>query len=147
MLRMLQKAALLITLLFTMQVASAEQVEVRGEYKIHYSAFGSTVLKPEIAAHYELVRSRYQGVLNIAVQKTTGQNNKAHTAVVEATVKNLLGQAQNVKFKEIREGDAIYYIGAFRFNNEEDLVFDVSVQPDAGVEPYTLTFQKKFYAD
>jgi len=59
----------------------------------------------------------------------------------------LLGQAQNVKFKEIREGDAIYYIGAFRFNNEEDLVFDVSVQPDAGVEPYTLTFQKKFYAD
>lgn len=147
MLKVLQKTTLFLVLLFTFHVASAEQVEVRDDYKIHYSAFGSTVLKPEIAAHYELTRSRYQGVLNIAVQKTSGKGDKPQTALVTATVKNLLGQSQNIKFKEIREGEAIYYIGTFRFNNEDDLIFSVSAQPNEGKEPYTFSFQKKFYAD
>lgn len=147
MLKVLQKISLFFTLMFAFQLTFAEQVEVRDDYKIHYSAFGSTVLKPEIAAHYELTRSRYQGVLNIAVQKTTETGHKPQTAMVNATVKNLLGQSQNVKFKEIREGDAIYYIGAFRFNNEDDLIFSISVQPNEGVEPYTFSFQKRFYAD
>lgn len=125
----------------------AEQVETYGDYKIHYSAFSSTVLKPEISSHYQLVRSRFQGVINIAVLKAEGTTSKAHTAIVSGTTRNLLGQTQKVKFKEIREGDAIYYLGSFRFNNEETLKFEVNVQPDANKAPYTVKFQKKFYAD
>ena len=137
----------LLIIVTSSSLVSAEQVETRGDYKIHYSAFSSTVLKPEISSHYQLVRSRFQGVINIAVLKAEGKSSKAHTAVVNGTTRNLLGQTQKVKFKEIREGDAIYYLGSFRFNNQEILTFDVKVQPDPNKAPYTVKFQKKFYAD
>jgi hypothetical protein len=141
------KGLFLLIVVASSSLVFAEQVETRGDYKIHYSAFSSTVLKPEISSHYQLVRSRFQGVINIAVLKAEGKSSKAHTAVVNGITRNLLGQTQKVKFKEIREGDAIYYLGSFRFNNQEMLSFDVKVQPDPNKDPYTVKFQKKFYAD
>ena len=141
------KGLFLLVVLAGSSLVFAEQVESRGDYKIHYSAFGSTVLKPEISSHYQLVRSRFQGVINIAVLKAKGKSSKAHTAIVSGTTRNLLGQRQKVTFKEIREGDAIYYLGSFRFNNEEMLTFEVNVQPDPNKDPYMVKFQKKFYAD
>lgn len=142
------KGLLLLFVLTGSSFVVAGQVEARGDYNIHYSAFGSTVLKPEISSHYQLVRSRFQGVINIAVMdKGTGDKSKAHTAIVSGTTRNLLGQRQKVSFKEIREGDAIYYLGSFRFNNEEVLTFEVNVQPDPNKSPYKVKFQKKFYAD
>jgi hypothetical protein len=141
------KGFFLLIVVASSSMVFAEQVEKRGNYKIHYSAFSSTVLKPEISSHYQLVRSRFQGVINIAVLKAEGKSSKSHTALVSGTTRNLLGQTQKVQFKEIREGDAIYYLGSFRFNNEEMLSFDVKVQPDPNKAPYTVKFQKKFYAD
>lgn len=147
MAKLINKSLFVLSLLFVFQTVSAEQVEKRDNYKIHYSAFGSTVLKPEIASHYQLVRSRYQGVINIAVTKAKGKTHKPTTAIVTGRTRNLLGQTQKVTFKEIREGEAIYYLGSFRFNNEEHLSFDINVKPDGNKPPYTVSFKKKFFVD
>ena len=147
MVKFINKSLFFLSLLCVVQSAFAEQVEKRDNYKIHYSAFGSTVLKPEIASHYQLVRSRYQGVINIAVTQAKGTIHKPTTAIVTGRTRNLLGQTQKVVFKEIREGEAIYYLGSFRFNNEEHLSFDISVKPDANEPPYSVSFKKKFFVD
>ena len=69
-----QKALKIITLILamtTITAAQAEQKEVMGDWNVHYIAFGSGFLTPEIAKNYGITRSKYNGVVNISVLKTT----------------------------------------------------------------------------
>ena len=86
-------------------------------------------------------------MINIAVTQEKGARHKPTTAIVTGRTRNLLGQAQKVVFKEIREGEAIYYLGSFRFNNEEHLSFDINVKPNANEPSYSVNFKKKFFVD
>lgn len=56
----------LLTLLLALP-AMAERKHSVGEYDVHYIAFNSGFLQPDIAAAAGLVRSKTQGVVNIAV--------------------------------------------------------------------------------
>jgi hypothetical protein len=67
-------ALFLISLCLALPVLAAdaakpERKEVFGDVTVHYSAFTSSMLQPDIAAATGLVRSKNQGVLNIAVLK------------------------------------------------------------------------------
>ena len=86
-------AIALITLLLTdcrTVTVSAEQSKTFGEYTIHYVAFTTDLLSPEVARLYKIRRSKNRAILNISVLKkvmeTTGQPVKAQ---VEATATNL----------------------------------------------------------
>ena len=59
----------LLALLFALP-AVAERKHSVGEYDVHYIAFNSGFLQPDIAAAAGLVRSKTQGVLNISVLKS-----------------------------------------------------------------------------
>src|SRR5690606_24521568 len=87
--RKTMKASLiaLLTLLLALP-AWAERKHSFGEYDVHYIAFNSGFLQPDIAAAAGLVRSKSQGVLNVSVLKA----GKPTMALVSGTVKNLLGQ-------------------------------------------------------
>src|SRR5690606_19999528 len=81
--------------------ALAERKYSFDDLDVHYSAFNSSFLQPEIAAAAGLTRAGNQGVLNIAVLKA----GKPITATVSGQVRNLMGQITNLSFRQVREGE------------------------------------------
>ena len=121
----------------------AERKHSVGEYDIHYSAFNSGFLQPDIASAAGLVRSKTQGVINVSVLKA----GKPVVAQVSGTVKNLLGQDRPLSFKQLKEGDeAIYYLAQFPFDSQETLRFRLTVQP-TGAQPFSFEFNQEFFPD
>ncbi|WP_222909786.1 DUF4426 domain-containing protein [Pseudomonas sp. DNDY-54] len=121
----------------------AERKHSVGELDVHYIAFNSGFLQPDIAAAAGLVRSKTQGVVNVSVLKT----GKPVAAQVSGAVKNLLGQDYPLTFKQLKEGDdAIYYLAQFPFESRETLRFNLNVQP-TGTAPITFDFTQEFFPD
>jgi len=140
-------------LIFVVSTAHAEQKEVfdgpnGSEYEVHYIAFTSTFLDPEVAKQYELVRSKALGVVNISVIKidADGQRN-AVGAVVETKMSNEIQQQQFLSFQQVVEGQAIYYLAQIQFRQGEILTFDATVYPEGSVKPLKLRFTQNFYND
>lgn len=135
------------------QGASAEQKQVfdgpeGSEYEVHYIAFVSTFLEPDIARKYEMVRSKAIGVLNVSViQVFPDGTRKAVGAGVEANAKNDIQQVQHLGMRQVVEGPAIYYIGQLQFREGEVLTFDLSVYPQGVAEALKLRFSQTFYND
>lgn len=132
----------LLTLLLAMP-AWAERKHSEGEYDVHYIAFNSGFLQPDIASAAGLVRSKTQGVINVSVLKS----GKPVAGQVSGSVKNLLGQDYPLKFKQLKEGDAaIYYLAQFPFDSRETLRFSLNVQPTGGA-PIAFDFSQEFFPD
>ncbi|MCW3147477.1 DUF4426 domain-containing protein [Stutzerimonas stutzeri] len=123
--------------------AFAERKHSVGEYDIHYIAFNSSFLQPDVAAAAGLVRSKAQGVVNVSVLKS----GKPVPALVSGTVKNLLGQDRTLTFKQLKESnEAIYYLAQFPIDSQETLRFSLTVQP-MDAEPVTFDFNQEIYPD
>ena len=136
-------ALLLMSLCLSLSLpALAEQKQSYGDLDVHYSAFNSGFLQPEVAAATGLVRSKTQGVVNVAVLKA----GTASSAKVSGTVKNLLGQSTALSFKEVKEGKAIYYLAQFPFEQRETLRFTLNVTAADGV-PHSFDFNQEFFPD
>jgi hypothetical protein len=117
-----------------------------GDYTVHYIAVNSTFVTPQIAAQYGIVRAERRAFLNVAVLRNAADGS---TTPVGATVtggkRNLLQQSGAVTFREIREGEAIYYIGEFDFSNAEILHFNVDVKPEGSTDTHTLDWTAQLY--
>ncbi|GDY27055.1 MULTISPECIES: DUF4426 domain-containing protein [unclassified Agarivorans] len=131
-------------MLFTLP-SRAEQKVVLGDYEVHYVAFNSTFIPAEVAKVYGLQRSRYNGLINITVLDGKSADKKPVAVKISGTARNLIGNQTNLEFKEIREGESVYYIAELRHSNEETFRFKVIV--DDGKRQQTLEFQQKFYVD
>jgi hypothetical protein len=142
---LLMAALLLITMMFCNQNAYAEQMKKLGKYNVHYIALGSTFITPDIAKAYNIERSRFKGLINISVLDSSIKGNPAHAVAISGTAKNLIGTITELNFREIREGEAIYYIASIDYRNEEKFNFDIKI--DDGQQAHTLTFKHKFYVD
>ncbi|GAA5645758.1 MULTISPECIES: DUF4426 domain-containing protein [Vibrio] len=126
--------------------ASAGQFKTLKDVEVHYSAFNSTFLTSEIASSYKLKRNGYSAVLNISVLDTSQVGKPAVTAKVNGTSKNLIGNSRTLDFREVKEGDAIYYLAEFPISNEENLTFNIDV--NAGMKGAgNLIFSQKFYVE
>ena len=122
--------------------AVAERKQTFGELDVHYSVFNSSFLQPDVAAAAGLTRSKTVGVLNIAALK----DGKGQAAKVSGTLKNLLGQTSGLKFKQVLESGAVYYLAEFPLRQREMLTFSIQVQiGDAA--PHTLTFNQEVFPD
>lgn len=122
--------------------AVAERKQTFGELDVHYSVFNSSFLQPDVAAAAGLTRSKTVGVLNIAALK----DGKGQAAKVNGTLKNLLGQTSELKFKQVLESGAVYYLAEFPLRQREMLTFSIQVQiGDAA--PHTLTFNQEVFPD
>ena len=122
--------------------AVAERKQTFGELDVHYSVFNSGFLQPDVAAAAGLTRSKTVGVLNIAALK----DGKGQAAKVSGTLKNLLGQTSELKFKQVLESGAVYYLAEFPLRQREMLTFSIQVQiGDAA--PHTLTFNQEVFPD
>ena len=134
------RIALLLMSLCLSLPALAEQKQSYGDLDVHYSAFNSGFLQPEIAAATGLVRSKTQGVVNVAVLKA----GTASSAKISGTVKNLLGQSTALSFKEVKEGKVMYYLAQFPFEQRETLRFTLNVTAADGV-PHSFDFNQEFF--
>lgn len=136
--------AIILTMLIA-NVSHAENMKKLGTMNVHYMAIGSTFFTPEIAKAYGITRSRYNGLINISVLDSSKAGNPAKTVSINGQAKNNLGQFKNLEFKEVKEGDAIYYLAQVSYNNEETLHFTLEIND--GKEQQTLKFSQKFYVD
>lgn len=131
--------------LFVMTSASAENMKKLGTMNVHYMAIGSTFFTPEIAKVYGITRSRYNGLINISVLDNSQQGTPAKTVSITGKAKNNLGQFKELSFKEVKEGQAIYYLAQVSYNNEETIHFDIMIND--GKEKQQLKFSQIFYVD
>lgn len=122
----------------------AEQMKKLGNWHVHYIAFGSTFITPEIAKTYGITRSKYKAIINISVLNAD-KNSKATQVAIRGKARNLIGNEQQLKFKEIIEGDSIYYIAQIDYSNEERFKFEITMQH--GNREETLKFAEQFYVD
>ncbi|WP_417870572.1 DUF4426 domain-containing protein [Vibrio furnissii] len=126
--------------------ASAEQLINIKDVEVHYSAFNSTFLTPQVAKSYQLTRNGYSAVLNISVLDTSTVGKPAVKSTLSGQVKNLIGNMRELAFSEVKEGNAIYYLAEFPISNEEELRFDIDV--NAGLKGAgKLKFTQKFYVE
>lgn len=148
-LKHLLPAIFVMLALFTMAApAKAAQFEQVGDYQIHYNTFTTGFLQPEVAQAYGIVRSRYQAMINISVLKKQADGSyKPVEALVTGDVANLAGQSVNLAFRTIREPSAIYQITTFNFTEDEPTRFRLKVRFDPNIEPYDLSFIRRFYGE
>ena len=138
--------ALAACLLFTPVMSQADNTpreETFGDYTVHYNAFNSTFLQPEVAKRYNIERAPREKLINISILK----NGKPVKAEVKVETSNLMAQKTDRKTQQINDGDAVYYIASFSIVNDELLHFTIKVTPEDSKQSNTITFSQKFYEE
>lgn len=128
--------------------ASAEQSETFGNYTIHYSAFTTDNLTPEVAKLYKIPRSKNRALVNISILKNEdGLMGTPVKARVQGAAKNLSEQLRELNIREISSEGSVYYIAETRINNQETLRYDFNITPDGENSAYHISFQQQFYTN
>lgn len=128
-------------LLFSLSVA-AEQKITSGALDIHYIVFNSSFLQPETAKASGLERSKNVAVLNVSPLR----DGKGEKSTVSGQMLNLMSQSTTLKFREIDEGDAVYYIAQFPIDGRELLKFDIQLVDSKGIS-HSLKFNQEVFPD
>jgi len=139
---------LLALLLLAPLCAVAENSTTAGGYTIHHNAFITSNLTPEVAKAYGILRSKFRGMLNVSVIKeaegTTGTPVPAQVAVETVL---LTGQQTPLPMREIKEQEAVYYVGEFPVQNNEIVNFRIEVSPEGAGEPFIIKMEEQFFTD
>ncbi len=128
--------------------AYAENAMNFGDYVIHYNAFRSDTLTPEIAKAYQITRRNNRMVVNITVLKRLPDNKTMPVkAKIEGFASNLTGQVKSLEFREIVDGEAIYYIAQAQVSHQETLKFEIKASPQDSTLTGTVKFNQQFFTD
>jgi len=135
-----------LTLAFAPLMAQAQNVVQRGDVIVHHSVVPTTMLAPEVATRNGITRSASRALLNVAVQRRGEEPlPQAISARVQASARNLTGQRQTIALREVREGEAIYYLGEVRVQHEETLDFEIEVLTEGSSAPIAVRFSQQFF--
>ena len=123
--------------------AVADQKQKLGAYDVHYIVVPTSFFNTDIATQYNIVRGKDRALMNISVLNEEGVPVQA---LIEGYMTNLLGQQQRLDFKEVTEGDAVYYLAPIKHTDRETLRFTVEIAtPDD--QTHQLKFQQQMYWD
>lgn len=125
------------------QADDGQTMQRLGNWEVHYSAFASTFLQPEIANQYNLTRSNSRGVLNISVLDATSDTRTAQRVNVDGFALNDLGQRQELSFRRHIDGEAIYYVAQIAHGREDAFRFFIDIR--SGNDEQRLEFTHTFY--
>lgn len=127
------------------QPAEASSADI-GNHVVHFSAQTTDQLPQEVARAYQIQRSPERAMLNVSILRKS--DNTSVSADVAVKTRNLTQQLKNVEMRQIKEQDAIYYIGETKVANRETLIFEITVKPE-GEEQISdvIRFQRQFYTD
>ncbi|WP_293650226.1 DUF4426 domain-containing protein [Thiolapillus sp.] len=126
--------------------AFAENSTKADGYTIHHNAFLTSDLSPEMAKQYNIRRSPNRAMINISIIKdvpnTTGTPVEARVSV---TAHNLRGQIRRIPLREIKEENAVYYIGVFLVENQESIDFTIEAQPAGDSKILHAALKQQFF--
>ena len=129
----------------TSSLSQAEQMLETTAYQIHYNAFNTMMVNPEVAQALGFTRTRNRALVNVSVLDSN--DNKPLMAMVTGQRKNLVGQVYPLAFQQIVEPGAIYYIAELRFSEAEMWQFNIRIQPDPHAPAIPLKFSQTFYIE
>lgn len=124
----------------------AQQSETFGPFELHYSVVNSTFLDPKVAANYGITRGKNRAVLNLSLREHHDGGSKSLPMTMQVRSWDLM-QKHDLELREIREGEAIYYIAELTFINEEWRFFEIDFRPEGADKTYTLKFKRQLYID
>lgn len=128
--------------------ALAEKSLDFGNYTVYFNAFRSDSLTPEIARAYQLTRRNNRMVVNITVRKRNADGKTSPTkAKITGFASNLSSQIKNLNFREINDGEAIYYLAQAQVSHRETLKFDIKATPAGETITAKIKFKQQFYTD
>lgn len=143
--------ALLILLVALLPAATAWGGSVRaGEHTVYYNALPTTRLTPDVARAAGVTRSASRALVNIAVRRHDGRDDAMGEPVaarVNVEVRNQVGQLQTLRMREVREADAIYYLGEARFSDLDVLDFQVEALVEGESTPIRTRFEQQFFVE
>jgi hypothetical protein len=132
----------LISIILSFSLA-AEQSKVMGDWEVHYIAINSTFLTPEIARANQIKRSPNNTLINISVLDRDSK--QAQQVTITGNARNLMGNVIELKFKQVVEGEAIYYLASMPFEHEEHYRFNIELKQ--GKIMQNLKFEQKLYKE
>jgi len=120
-----------------------------GDYVLFFNALLTDQLSPEIAQEYGIVRSKSRAMLNVSMhRKSNGGQTEAVTGAVSASAINLNGQLMTMTLREVREENAIYYIGELAVTDGEVLIYSIDATPtDDPTAVFSVRFKKQFFVE
>jgi len=124
--------------------AKADQFKTFGEYFVQYNALRSDTLTPSVAKSYSIKRRNNSVLVNINIQDNEGKPAKA---IVEGYAVNLSLQVKTLTFKEVLDGNSIYYLAQTQVSNGETLQFRIKVKPVKERFTGLINFKQVFYTD
>ena len=137
---------LLLFCLLAFALPSTAQQLVSGDLVLHYSAVPTMSLAPDVARRSGLTRSAGRALLNVAIRRTLADGSDvAQTARVSASARNEAGQRQELRMREVREGDAIYYLAELRVDEAETYRIEVEAVVDGAPRPLSVVFSQQFF--
>jgi hypothetical protein len=119
----------------------ADQYIQQGEYFIYYSTVKSTLIPKEVASLHGISRSDSRYLINISIKR----DGKAVTADVSGYGTNLLNQSLPLKFQEVREQSAVYYLANTVIGKNETMRFEINLQIRDAQTPIKFKFEKRFF--
>lgn len=128
------------SLLVGLALHAEQSVEV-GDFTVHYSVIPSTLIPVETAERHDIVRGKNRALCNITVMDAEGN---PYETKITGEFKNLMGQTIQLKFKTIKESNAIYSLASFKYTDGENLKFEVTADLPGGKESFT--FEQKVYS-
>ncbi len=139
-------AAIALLALLAAAPALAQNSLRAGDITVHFNALPTTTLSPDVARQKGITRSANRALVNIAVRQGEPGADRAVPATVTVSATNLTGQRVELRMREVREGDAIYYLGEARTTGTETLTFDLSVTPEGATKPIRTVFRQEFFS-
>jgi broad specificity polyphosphatase/5'/3'-nucleotidase SurE len=134
--------SLLSGLLLSFAVA-AEQKQQLGNWDVHYMLMPTTLLDAEVAKNYQLSRSRNYQLLNISVLNSKDQ--QAQQVELTGSATNLAGQRQQLTFKPVKEGAALYYLAGVEARSEQKMTIELTIRQ--GEQTQVLKFTQDVYPE
>ena len=131
---------------FGSSIASANEAEF-DNYVVHYNVINTTFLSPEVARAYDVRRSSNRAMVNISVMERGENGLQAVSAEVTGSATNMNDQMRSLRFREIQDGDAIYFLSEVTVRSGETLDFAIDIAPEGSERVLPVRFARDFYVD
>jgi len=128
--------------------ALADNSTTAGGFTIHHNAFPTSTLTPEVAKAYGIQRSKHRAMLNVSIIKEKkGTTGTSVPGRVDTKTVILTGQSTPLPMREIKEQDAVYYVGELPIKNEEKVNFVIEVTPEGTTDTIIVNMEQQFFTD